>query len=111
MSEEQLQRLLAAEGLGRETGDISVTRWSNGPGAVYDAHRHGYDKVLLVEDGSIRFSLTELGRDVDLGAGERLDLRAGTLHAATVGRAGVTCVEAHLAAGSLPPETAAAPRS
>jgi hypothetical protein len=111
VSAQQLQRLLAAEGLVRVPADISLTTWSNGPGAVYDAHRHGYDKVLLVDDGSIRFALPELGRDVDLAAGERLDLRAGTLHAATVGRSGVTCVEAHLAAGSLPPETAAAPRS
>ena len=111
MREEQLRRLLVAEGLTRVAGDISVTEWSNGPGAVYDAHRHGFDKVLLVGDGSIRFTLPELDRAVELMAGERLDLSAGTLHAATVGRSGVTCVEAHLAAGSLPPETAAAPRS
>jgi quercetin dioxygenase-like cupin family protein len=111
MSERELSRLLAAEDLASAGGNVSVTTWSNGPGAVYDAHRHDYDKVLLVDAGSIRFALPELGRDVDLAAADRLDLPAGTLHAATVGRAGVTCVEAHLASGSLPPETAAAPRS
>jgi quercetin dioxygenase-like cupin family protein len=111
VSEQQLRRVLAAEGLAHVAGDVSMTTWSNEPGAVYDAHRHGYDKVLLVDEGSIRFALPELGRDVDLNAGDRLDLPARTLHAATVGRSGVTCVEAHLAAGSLPPETAPAPRS
>ena len=34
--------LLAAEGL-------SAARWSNGPGDAYQAHRHGYDKVLVAE--------------------------------------------------------------
>ena len=111
MSEEQLRGLLSAQGLARTLGDVSVTTWSNGPGATYAAHRHGYDKVLLVDAGSIRFSLPELARHVDLPAGERLALPAGTLHAATVGADGVTCVEAHLGAGTLPPETAAASRS
>jgi mannose-6-phosphate isomerase-like protein (cupin superfamily) len=111
LSERDLRRLLLDEGLVRSADEPSITRWSNGPGDVYAGHRHGYDKVLLVESGSIRFDLPELGRALDLDAGERLDLPAGTLHAATVGSPGVTCVEAHLAAGSLPPETATARRS
>jgi uncharacterized protein YjlB len=85
---------LAAEGL-------SPGAWSNGPGDVYGEHRHGYDKVLVAAVGSITFHLTELGRNVTLGTGERLDLPAGTLHGATVGSAGVTCLEAHLPAGTL----------
>jgi hypothetical protein len=39
--------------------------------------------------------------DTVLAAGERLELPAGTRHGATVGAAGVTCLEAHLPAGSL----------
>ena len=31
--------------------------WSNGPGDRYAAHDHGYDKVIVVERGSIRFGL------------------------------------------------------
>ncbi len=89
--------LLAAEGL-------SAARWSNGPGDAYQAHRHGYDKVLVAEQGAIDLMLPELGRDVRLVAGDRLDLPAGTLHGALVGPAGVTCREAHLAAGRLGPE-------
>jgi quercetin dioxygenase-like cupin family protein len=111
VSEEQLRGLLSAQGLARTPGEVSVTTWSNGPGATYAAHRHGYDKVLLVDAGSIRFTLPELARDVDLAAGERLDLPAGTLHSAAVGAVEVSCVEAHLAAGTLPPETAAVSRS
>lgn len=86
---------LAAEGL-------AAGSWSNAPGDTYAAHRHGYDKVLVAAAGSITFHLAELGRDVTLAAGERLELPAGTLHGATVGSAGVRCLEAHLPAGSLP---------
>ena len=36
--------------------------WSNGPGDRYAAHEHGYDKVIVVERGSIRFGLPATGR-------------------------------------------------
>jgi uncharacterized protein YjlB len=75
--------------------------WSNGPGDRYAAHEHAYDKVLVCERGSIRFGLPDRGEAVDLRAGDRLDLPAGTRHDATVGGAGVTCLEAHVPAGTL----------
>jgi quercetin dioxygenase-like cupin family protein len=80
--------------------------WSNGPGDTYAAHSHGYDKVLVATRGSITFHLIDLGRDVTLKPGERLELPAGTVHAATVGPDGVGCLETHLPAGSLPVEEA-----
>jgi quercetin dioxygenase-like cupin family protein len=86
---------LRAEGL-------APTSWGNGPGDRYAEHAHGYDKVLVTERGSITFHLPAEDRDVELRAGQRLDLPAGTRHAATVGPAGVTCLEAHLPAGALP---------
>lgn len=86
---------LAAEGL-------SASGWGNGPGDTYEAHSHGYDKVLVATSGSITFHLVDIGRDVTLDVGDRLDLPAGTTHAATVGSTGVQCLEAHLPAGSLP---------
>ncbi len=86
---------------------LDPSQWGNGPGDTYAPHRHGYDKVLVATDGSITFHLTELGRDVVLSEGERLDLPAGTEHAATVGPNGVTCLEAHLAAGTLGSEPTA----
>ena len=73
-------------------------RWSNGPGDRYAAHDHGYDKVIVVERGSIRFGLAD-GRVIDLGVGDRLELPAGTSHEATVGPSGVACLEAHRPAG------------
>lgn len=75
--------------------------WGNGPGDRYGAHEHGYDKVLVCAEGSIRFGLPDLGEVVDLVPGDRLDLPAGTRHDAVVGADGVTCLEAHLPAGSL----------
>jgi hypothetical protein len=73
--------------------------WSNGPGDRYAAHDHGYDKVIVVAAGSIRFGLREGG--LDLAEGDRLELLAGISHDALVGSSGVTCLEAHLPAGSL----------
>ncbi len=87
----------------REEG-LSAMSWSNGPADVYSEHRHSYDKVLAAVAGSITFHLPELGTDVELRAGDRLDLPAGTLHSASVGANGVTCLEAHMAAGTLATE-------
>jgi uncharacterized protein YjlB len=80
---------------------LDSSSWSNGPGDRYGAHEHGYDKVIAVERGSIRFGLPASGRSVDLAEGDRLELPAGTRHDAVVGPIGVTCLEAHLPAGSL----------
>ena len=96
MGEQQLRARLAGEGL-------SVQAWGNGPHDTYGQHRHGYDKVLVAAAGSITFHLPELGQDVVLDEGDRLELPAGTLHGASVGPAGVTCLEAHLPAGSFAP--------
>lgn len=94
MSESELRVRLAEAGLQAQS-------WGNGPHDVYAEHRHAYDKVLVAVAGSITFHLRELERDVTLAAGDRLDLPADTLHGADVGPEGVTCLEAHLPAGSL----------
>jgi uncharacterized protein YjlB len=91
--------MAAADRLRAEGLDPSP--WSNGPGDRYAAHEHGYDKVIVVERGSIAFGLPADGRSVALDAGDRLELPAGTRHDAVVGPTGVTCLEAHLAAGRL----------
>jgi quercetin dioxygenase-like cupin family protein len=75
--------------------------WSNGPGDRYGAHDHGYDKVIVVVAGSIRFGLPGLGESVALDVGDRLELPAGTLHDAVVGPDGVTCLEAQRPAGTF----------
>jgi quercetin dioxygenase-like cupin family protein len=86
--EPELRRRLADEGL-RPYG------WSNGPGDIYAAHSHAYDKVIYVVRGAITFSLPERGERVTLQAGDRLDLPAGIVHNAMVGAQGVACLEAH----------------
>ncbi len=75
-----------------EEGCSSPRLWGNGPGDTYGRHVHGYHKVLFLLTGSILFH-TDDG-DVELLAGDRLDLEPGTEHSATVGRNGVECVEA-----------------
>jgi quercetin dioxygenase-like cupin family protein len=75
--------------------------WSNGPNDRYGAHDHAFDKVLVVASGSIRFGLPDLGRSIELSAGDRLDLPAHTRHDAIVGGSGVTCLEAHVRAGTF----------
>ncbi|HSG85153.1 MAG TPA: hypothetical protein VLA23_02350 [Candidatus Limnocylindrales bacterium] len=87
-----------AERLRREGLDPSS--WGNGPGDRYAAHEHGYDKVLVCAAGSIVFEV--VGTPIGLHPGDRLDLPAGTVHGAIVGADGVTCLEAHLPAGTLP---------
>ena len=93
MSRDVVERL-RAEGL--EPG-----AWSNGPGDRYAAHEHGYDKVIVVAEGSIDFGLPGRGETVRLATGDRLELPAGTAHDALVGPDGVTCLEAHRPAGAL----------
>jgi uncharacterized protein YjlB len=85
---------LRAEGL-------APSPWSNGPGDRYGAHDHDYDKVIVVERGSIRFGLPATGEALELAMGDRLELPAGTAHDAIVGALGVTCLEAHLPSGTL----------
>ena len=89
----ELEERLRAEGL-------DPGRWSNGPGDRYAAHDHAYDKVIVVENGSITFGLGP-GPAVDLDRGDRLELPAGTVHEALVGATGVSCLEAHCPAGSI----------
>jgi len=73
---------------------LEAYAWQNGPDYVYPPHRHLYHNVLYCTRGSVRLDLTEEGQSVELRPGDRLDLDAGTAHAAFVGPDGVTCLEA-----------------
>ena len=83
-----LWKLMTDEGL-------NPYSWSNGPFDIYSAHSHSYNKVIYVVRGSITFGLPELGKQLTLKDGDRLDLPAGTVHDAHVGPQGVICLEAH----------------
>jgi len=67
--------------------------WSNGPGDRYAPHTHPYEKVLYCVDGSITFVLEIEGQKLELKAGDRMVLPAGTVHSAVVGGSGCTCIE------------------
>ena len=89
-----LEARLSAQGL-------SWSSWANQPGFRYEPHTHDYDKVVVAVEGSITFGLTGYGVGIVLSAGERLDLPANVEHDAIVSPKGVTCLEAHLPAGTL----------
>ena len=72
--------------------DLSPRSWSNSANYFYEAHSHDYDKVLYCVQGEVTFHMSD--GDVVLHPGQRLDIPAGTLHAATVGPDGVECMEA-----------------
>jgi uncharacterized protein YjlB len=95
MTADSLSTRLAAEGLVAQA-------WSNGPGDQYRAHDHDYDKVIVVAEGSIVFGIPGTKAGLQLEKGDRLELSAGTVHDASVGPVGVTCLEAHRPPGSLP---------
>jgi hypothetical protein len=78
-----------------------TTTWSNGPAERYAPHDHGYDKIIVVEAGSIEFGLPATGETVALATGDRLELPARTIHDAVVGPAGVRCAETHLDRGTF----------
>jgi hypothetical protein len=78
---------------GMRADGLDPRRWGNGPGDTYGWHEHPYHKVLYCLSGSIVFH-TRTDGDVELAAGDRLDIDPGTAHAAPVGAGGVECVEA-----------------
>jgi quercetin dioxygenase-like cupin family protein len=73
---------------------LSPHRWSNGPGDTYAPHSHAYHKVLYCLRGSISFHVTATNEEIELHAGDRLDIEPATEHSAIVGPGGVECIEA-----------------
>jgi quercetin dioxygenase-like cupin family protein len=69
--------------------------WSNRPHDSYSAHKHDYEKVIYVVEGSITFILPVLKKQIVLNKGDRLDLPAHVVHSAQVGPQGVVCIEGH----------------
>jgi mannose-6-phosphate isomerase-like protein (cupin superfamily) len=67
--------------------------WSNGPGDRYAPHAHPYEKVLYCVVGSITFVLESEDRRLELQAGDRVVLPAGSVHSAVVGERGCACIE------------------
>jgi quercetin dioxygenase-like cupin family protein len=89
-----LEARLKAEGL-------QASAWSNLAGERFEERVNDFDKVVVVVEGSITYGLSGYGVGYLLTPGERLDLPANVPHDALVGPKGVTCLEAHLAAGTF----------
>src|SRR6266511_2886124 len=68
--------------------------WPGWPGQEYPWHGHGYHKVLFVLAGWITFEDDER-KAYRMTTGDRLDIKAGTKHAATAGPEGVECMECY----------------
>jgi mannose-6-phosphate isomerase-like protein (cupin superfamily) len=85
MTREEIEKVFADEGL-------SPYSWSNRANHLYEAHSHNYDKVLYCVEGEVTFHMSD--GDILLHPGQRVDIPAGTRHAATVGPHGVECMEA-----------------
>jgi quercetin dioxygenase-like cupin family protein len=71
--------------------------WTNMANHRYGIRSHGYDKVLYVVDGSIELSFPDLGQQVIMRPGDRVDVPAGVRHGTIVGNKGACCVEAAVA--------------
>jgi len=84
----------AARGLLAAENYPHPRKWTGGPGHGYPWHGHGNHKVLFVLAGSITFE-DEGRKTYRMTVGDRLDIEAGTEHAATAGPEGVECMESH----------------
>ena len=74
---------------GRLEGEgCSVFEWSDPTGAEYQPHHHDHDESIWIVRGEMTF--TAQGRDLRLGAGDRLMLPRGTVHGARAGAQGAT---------------------
>jgi quercetin dioxygenase-like cupin family protein len=80
---------------------LEPAAWSNLPGERFEEHAHDCDRIVVVVEGSVTFGMSGYGVGFILSAGERLDLPAQVLHDAVVGPKGVTCLEAHVPAGTI----------
>jgi len=71
---------IAREFVGQDHGvsGISFLLLEAPPGGGPRLHRHDYDEVVVVEEGSVRFTAGE--RDVDMSDGDVIVVPAGTPH-------------------------------
>jgi mannose-6-phosphate isomerase-like protein (cupin superfamily) len=70
--------------------------WDKTPNHRYLISTHTYKKVLYVIEGSLEITFPEGNKIVKMKSGDRIDINANVRHSITVGKNGVTCVEAAL---------------
>ena len=87
--------LTDGEVLERMTAEgLAPSFWTGSPGQAFAWHEHPDTKILYAVSGALTFTVRD-GSSYPLVAGDRIDLAAHTQHAATVGPAGVRCIEAY----------------
>lgn len=66
--------------IGAEQGNVGISIYfvRAEPGRGPRRHRHPYDKVVLVREGRARWTVD--GREVEVGPGEILVVKAGEIH-------------------------------
>ena len=79
--EEQLPFVgMSHQFVGAEQGEVGISIYfvRAEPGRGPRRHRHPYDKVVLVREGRARWTVN--GREVEVGPGEILVVKAGEIH-------------------------------
>jgi mannose-6-phosphate isomerase-like protein (cupin superfamily) len=84
--DDAIRRRFADEGL-------HPSFWTSAPVAEFGVHSHPRAKLLYCVRGSITFLAG--GSAFPMAAGDRIEIDAGTDHAASVGLDGVECAEAY----------------
>ena len=84
--------------IGAEQGDVGISIYfvRAEPGRGPRRHRHPYDKVVLVREGRARWTVD--GREVEVGPGEILVVKAGEIHSfVSIGDVPLVRSDVHLA--------------
>ena len=92
--EAALRDRLQAEGL-------TPSAWDNGPHDRYAAHEHGYDKVIVVAAGSIRFGLPRSAAARTSPSGIASNCRPAPSMTRSSGRTESAAWRRHLARGTF----------
>jgi len=77
---------MAAEGL-------QPYRWANGPHFRHAPRSYRFNKVLYCVQGLLTVIFPDIGQEIILYPGDRLDIPRGNRYAQIVGAAGAECVE------------------
>ena len=70
------------------SGFTHIFEWTDRPSAVYSAHTHSSVSAHYIFRGEMRVHYPELDRTITYKAGDRFDVPAKMVHAASIGQQG-----------------------
>ena len=85
-TEENIRQILKSEG-------YSVFKWSNDPNDYFSPHSHDYLQIFYVIEGSLTIRSVDDDITYEVNPGDRVEVRPGLIHEATIGPNGVVCLE------------------